>query len=77
MFLQTVLWNSPFREKIWDLSDEYHSCMRKIDWKRGKPYTWKLEDFSELVDSPAFFGRKFSSKDEVLIQKLVSYLRDH
>ena len=36
--------------------------MRLIDWKRGEPYTFKKEDFDELVYSKMLFARKFDSE---------------
>jgi len=38
MFLQTIIYNSNFRINLFDqeLRNDYQSCMRYIDWKRGK-----------------------------------------
>lgn len=76
IFLQTVLWNSPFRDNIFDVENEYHSCLRYIDWNRGKPYTWTGSDFDELMDksNECFFARKFSSKNKDLILRIVKSL---
>ena len=49
IFLQTVLWNSPYRNDIYDVNDEYGSCLRYIDWKRGKPYTFTMNDYAKLM----------------------------
>lgn len=59
IFLQTELWNSPYRNSIFDIDDEYNSSVRKIDWKRGSPYIWKESDYQELMSSNAIFARKF------------------
>lgn len=76
IFLQTVLWNSPFRDNIYDIDDEYHSCLRLIDWKRGNPYMWQMQDLEYLTnDNEYFFARKFSSKDKAFINALVEKLR--
>lgn len=40
VFVQTIIWNSPFQECIYDKEDLFHGCMRLIDWNRGGPYTW-------------------------------------
>ncbi|KOO65771.1 beta-1,6-N-acetylglucosaminyltransferase [Xylanibacter rarus] len=76
IFLQTVLWNSPYKNNIYDYEDEYHSCLRYIDWKRGEPYIWKENDFDELINSTnkCFFARKFNVQDKNLINKIVMFL---
>ena len=38
IFIQTLLWNSPFREKMYCINDANIGCMRDIDWERGNPY---------------------------------------
>lgn len=58
IFLQTLLWNSPFRERLYRLPDGRTGNLRAIDWVRGAPYTWRDEDFDELMQSQAFFCRK-------------------
>ena len=47
------------------------SIKRFIDWNRGQPYTFKLEDFDLIMNSGCFFARKFSSKvDKNIIDKI-------
>lgn len=70
IFLHTILWNSPFRNDIYDINDEYKSCMREIDWERGTPYEWQLEDVNFLLNSEKLFARKFTSKNISLIRTL-------
>lgn len=66
IYKQTILMNSIFREKIWK---QDNTAMREIDWKRGKPYTWKVEDkFFLLNESTNLFARKFSSKYSDIIK---------
>lgn len=58
IFLQTMLFNSPFASSI------VNDNLRKIDWTRGAPYVWHKEDSQELMDSDALFARKFSSQTD-------------
>lgn len=63
IFLQTLLWNSPFRDRILrpEAEDTECSTLRRIDWQRGSPYTWTERDVDELLGCKAVFARKFSS----------------
>ena len=51
--------------------------LRYIDWKRGIPYVWKLEDYEELICNEALFARKFTcetNEGKILISKLKDYV---
>lgn len=76
VFIATLLWNSPFKNCIYDANDEYSSCVRAIDWSRGNPYVWgqSKEDFEWLKQSDAIFARKFSGKYYWIVDRLVSYI---
>lgn len=77
LFLQTLVYNSKFKDKLYkkEMNDDYTSCMRYIDWKRGGPYTFREEDFKELINSERIFARKFSSKvDNQIIVNIFNYL---
>ena len=69
MVIQTILANSKFKDNIYlgTNANEYESSMRNIDWNRGTPYTYKDNDFEELVQSNKLFARKFGEPDGVLI----------
>jgi len=77
LFLQTIVYNSEFRNKINNEStDEHLMAKRCIDWKRGFPYTYTIEDFDELMNSDALFARKFSTKvDKEIIDKIYKTLK--
>lgn len=77
LFLQTIVYNSKFMDSLYkkEMNDDYTSCMRYIDWKRGGPYIFRKEDFQELVNSDRIFARKFSSKvDNEVINNIFGYL---
>lgn len=77
LFLQTIVYNSKFMTSLYkkEMDDDYTSCMRLIDWKRGGPYIFRNEDFQELVNSDRIFARKFSSKvDNEVINNIFDYL---
>lgn len=70
IFLQTELWNSPYRHKIYDIDDEFNSSVRKIDWKRGYPYIWQESDYNELMSSNAIFARKFDLNNINVVDRI-------
>lgn len=77
IFLHTMLYNSKFKDTIIDVSQKEIATIRKIDWERGNPYTWRENDFEELINSDALFARKFSSKvDKEIIDKITAFLLD-
>lgn len=58
LFVQTLAMSSPYVQHI------NRDCKRLIDWERGNPYTWRKEDFQEIMDSDAFWARKFDYSTE-------------
>ena len=38
-------------------------CLRLIDWKRGNPYTFQMQDIEEIMDSDRLFCRKVTDLD--------------
>lgn len=70
-YKQTIAYNSSFKTKLYCLSDEYKGCMRLIDWNRGGPYNWKLQDLEEIQRSDKLYCRKIEDAE------LASYLLKH
>ena len=72
LFVQTILYNSEFYKNVISLkNDDYESIKRFVDWNKGQPYTFKLEDYDLIINSGCFFARKFSSKvDKKVIDKI-------
>lgn len=74
LFMQTLIVNSKFSKDVYsEKSDNFNgdACMRYIDWKRGNPYTLRVQDYDSLVESNMLFARKFnSSVDNKIIEKI-------
>lgn len=73
IFLQTILINSELNENRAEKTYEIDGLtgLRYIDWKRGKPYTFRNDDFEELINCGFFFARKFSMNcDKEIVLKL-------
>lgn len=75
--IHTVLHNSPFKDKLYNVDDEYEGCMRLIDWKRGNPYIFRKGDFQELMSSDRLFARKFDEKDLVIVNMIYDKLSEN
>lgn len=68
--MQTVVWNSPFRERIYNLQSEEKGCLRCIGWRNDELYDWTAADYDTLVASGALFARKFNSQDPDFIERI-------
>lgn len=76
-FVQTLLVNSRFKNNLFmpDCKNDHLACARLIDWERGNPYVFKIEDFDEIISSKAMFARKFSlNEDNEIIYKIRDYI---
>lgn len=71
LFLQTLLFNSPYYLNNYYHLDEKERILKRnryTDWTRGQPYTFKKEDYDELKNvKESLFARKFNYKDDHLI----------
>ena len=46
--------------------------LRLIDWNRGKPYVWRMEEYDDLMASECLFARKFDETvDNEIIVKIM------
>ena len=73
VLIQNIIINSKFMHNVYRKTkdDNYISIMRAIDWHRGSPYTWKIDDYNELMTSANLFARKFDeTQDENIIEKI-------
>lgn len=79
LFLQTIVNNSSFKENLYTskFNGDNHSNMRLIDWKRGTPYTYRIEDYNLLMDSEYLWARKFDEKVDIrIVEKIYSDLME-
>lgn len=79
LVMQTMIYNNPeFYSRIYDTKSLTKGSLRCIDWKRGRPYTFKNEDFEELINAEdVLFARKFDAEvDSLIIDRLFENIRD-
>ncbi len=76
LFLQTIVYNSKFYDKVNKKeNDEHKNIKRCIDWNRGEPYVFTIEDKDFLFNSDMFFARKFQT-DTKEKKEIVDYIYD-
>jgi len=63
LFVQTAAWNSSFKDRLYNIFDEFDGCVRDIQWKNGQLLNWEIKNLPELLNSKAMFARKFSTAD--------------
>lgn len=79
VFLQTILYNSPFREHIYAYEKEQlQACMRLVNWKegtknylQGSPDDFEIGDQEKLLHSDRLFARKFSDRNKDVVDWVV------
>ena len=76
-YKQTLIYYNPeIYSNIYKSDDAYKQCKRLIDWKRGRPYVWRMGDFDELINSDRMFARKFDINiDKNIVDKLFNQIK--
>lgn len=81
LFLQTLLEQSKFVENNYYNEEPIKRRIqlgRFVDWQRGNPYTFRENDFNDIIKiNTSFFIRKFNYyTDSVIVDKLFDRLRE-
>ena len=78
IYKQTVIWNSPLRNKLYSVGKSLEGCMYEIDWNRGNgrsPYTFSTDsDVQLLLNSNKLFARKFSGQYIEMVDKMIALI---
>jgi len=75
IFVQTACWNSPFREQIYDLTDEGRGSQRLIQWRDNQLYDWGDKDVEKLNTNVFLFARKFNGRNMEVVTKLLEKIK--
>ena len=76
IYKQTFAYNSDYRNAIYSLDDELNGCQRFMDWKRGRPYTFRNEDFDLIMHSGMLFARKFEDAvDKNIVDRIYNEIK--
>ena len=73
IFIQTLCWNSSFKNKIFNYDNESEGCMRMIGWRDGVLYDWENKDYDVLIQSKYLFARKFNSENTELVDRILHH----
>lgn len=77
LICQTIVMDSPFRKNLYmsGFDDDHRACARYIDWERGAPYVFRMDDLDDLLSSECMFARKFDENvDREIIERLYDIL---
>lgn len=81
VYLHTVLKQSEYFMDLYksnnqDKDGHLYTNLVYTDWTRGRPYTFREDDFDELIESPYMFARKFDETiDKKILDKLEKCIR--
>lgn len=73
---QTLCWNSPLKDNLFNTEYDGTGCMRAIGWRGNQLVDWSASDFETLKNSTALFARKFNGSDMDFIDKVLSLSAD-
>ncbi|MBP5559039.1 MAG: hypothetical protein J6X71_04660 [Bacteroidales bacterium] len=73
IFLQSILWDSPFRDNIFIPQEGRPAALRNVMWVNHKAHIWKESDYDSLVSCPEVFALKFTSEDKGLLLRLARH----
>ena len=64
VFIHTIVYNSPFWDRVYDKADEYHSSMRTMTWQDSHNQ-YHLKDLDYLLNCERLFARKIDGEDAI------------
>ena len=72
-FVPTLIWDTPFMERLFDVTDESRGAMRYIGWRAdGQLIDFTPQDLPALQQTEYLFARKFNSRDKVFLQEILA-----
>lgn len=81
VFVQTIAYNSCFRDRIYDIHNEWDGCMREFAWPSNLPgehpgWNFSMKDLDHLLNSKRLFAMKFESPDGITVIDTIKKKRD-
>ncbi len=81
VFVQTIIFNSRFRQKVYNLDNEFEGSMRECAWPSNIPgvhkgWNYSLKDLDYLLSSKRMFAMKFESEDGIEVINKIKQTRN-
>lgn len=78
VYKQTLCWNSSFKKRIFNTTNEAIGCMREINWIITEDSSFlpsfTMADYKRLKESPMLFARKFDTENIDVVKRIISEL---
>ena len=72
-FVPTLIWDTPFMERLFDATDESRGAMRYIGWRAdGQLIDFTPLDLPALQQTEYLFARKFNSRNKAFLQEILA-----
>ena len=72
-FVPTLIWDTPFMERLFDATDESRGAMRYIGWRAdGQLIDFTPQDLPVLQQTEYLFARKFNSRNKAFLQEILA-----
>ena len=72
-FVPTLIWGTPFMNRLFDAADESRGAMRYIGWRDdGQLIDFTPQDLPALQQTEYLFARKFNSRDKAFLQEILA-----
>ncbi len=71
LVMQTLCWNSKFKDRVYSLTDEFIGCKRFIKWVNGTLQPLAMADVTNMMRSGSWFARKFSNSDQHILDAIL------
>ena len=75
LFIQTLCWNSEFKNRVYESEDEFEGCKRYIKWVDGVLQPPVLREVDDMINSSRWFARKFASNNMEVVQEVLKRIR--
>ena len=72
-FVPTLIWGTPFMDRLFDATDESQGAMRYIGWRDdGQLIDFTPQDLPALQQTEYLFARKFNSRNKAFLQEILA-----
>lgn len=77
LYKQTLCWNSIFRDRRLETTDEFEACRRFINWENGDLKELAQDDIPVVLNSNRWFARKFNPANPMIINQILLSINEY